>query len=1709
MKKTPQIILAISLFALLILGDSFFPSPSQVHAAGSVTQNWNFSHSSDFTFDTNLVEVTGGVIQLKPYLGQEWRQVGSSSTNFENVPDIFSLGIDPQGNVFVGTRDETNGNVDVFRSTDNGLTWSKIADGANDLVSGFGPPSAITRIISDNNNPANVYFLAFRGGLQSFDLYRYNSSETPSINVLRDSQNNFDNNVDYSDIAADSSNNLYFLNADNVYKSTDRGATWTKVGNKTTNFSNNSTLAALRIDSSNRIYVVSENGSVFRSTDSGSSWTIQSTGQWSTSVTWDPMSVAFDSSSNVYVVVENIIYRSIDGGVSWSSFATGASEFGGASSINQIHFDTSGNIYVNTGDLWKSIDSGSSWTRVATASGNFGGSSALVSAIYSNTFFYIGTFGSQGNVYRSSLYSTTNPTVVSDFAYSYSTISSLIAAEASGSAGTIKFQISHNGSDWYYFDGSSWTSATSYSQSNTASEVNTNLSTFVSGVGVGRLFFRSYLNSNGSQQPKLDNIAVSVEQPDFYVDPTNGSNSNNGRSQSSAWKTLTYALTQVGSSDTIYALSGTYNALSGETFPLSIPFNLTLRGAGYTSSIIQVPTNAASGMNLSGTVTNLTIQGFKIVASGTSTVALQMQDFTSDSSGITISKNHITGSGAGNIGIEFAPASGTVSNNILNGFANNAALHVSQSANTTPSAITVNIYNNTLYNNLTGILVADDQVSKKPTVNIQNNIVSNNTTGISRASSDVTVNSSYNNVVSNGTNFSGISAGSNAIALSPSYASTTSGQENFHLLASSPSIDVGTTIASITDDIEGNPRPYGLAYDQGAYENDNIAPTISNQSPLSAATSVSASTNISFRLTDSDTGINTSTITLSVNGTSVTPTLTAVSAPNTYDVTYDPASDFSAGSTVTVAVTANDLASTANTLSTSWSFTVFGSSSGGSGPAGGSSSKPTSNIEKPQVDVIDEAVSDVTQDEDSQTPAENTEENVSQTSSLENKPNITSPVSVSDVFDASIDATEEEPRTDCSDSDNFDLQDAQKLYRTVGKSVISDNVFVYTSLAEIAYKLSEQSGITVQVKSDVSGLKTSFRTLQGATLEDTLNYLVNKKSGISWAVSGDIIIIASTEYFDTHYYKTVDFSISDSVKLDCPWIRVITSYKAECGNGITPEAEEACDDGNTSDGDGCSSSCQVEEDTSQNTTNNIPQCGNNLLESPEACDDGNTSDGDGCSSSCQTENTSQPPDENQEDDNDNEDQGDSTDNTSDDQTNQAGGGNTDSDNQGSDGDQNQTSDTQEDVSDIGTSDENQDGSQSSEPESGSQDVSFENAEDDAQINETDSGSQDVSSETVVATVSDETLKDALSSLAGSTSPDETGSLNESESSLAGGSSDSSDITTHGSAETSSGSQITSLSTEESIETSSCALDNGSLDSDKDGLSDRAESLLRSNCQSQDTDSDGISDSDEFLIYNTDLTDPNSFVKFQAGTYITPYISNIHNGDVFAQNTPLFRGISNPGIPVTLYLVNESSDRFALGTQEVAQNGKFLLETITPLQDGIYLAYLEQILPEGTLLVSERISFSINTSLDISAPKLLSLSGQKISDEVLTGKRRMRITLHPELLGKIDFNSIIVVDWQSAVFASAVIADSIDGSFFATAPSDLELGNHTAWAYAIRPEDQVRSSDVKIQFTLSKDSLSPFETFAPFLTILFFIGSILFFRAHFREAPSSKNSRKND
>lgn len=88
-------------------------------------------------------------------------------------------------------------------------------------------------------------------------------------------------------------------------------------------------------------------------------------------------------------------------------------------------------------------------------------------------------------------------------------------------------------------------------------------------------------------------------------------------------------------------------------------------------------------------------------------------------------------------------------------------------------------------------------------------------------------------------------------------------------------------------------------------------------------------------------------------------------------------------------------------------------------------------------------------------------------------------------------------------------------------------------------------------------------------------------------------------------------------------------WRLTCGNA-TVDPGEACDDGNTASGDGCSATCCVEltslccESWCITAQRRPCHCGDGYVDVGEECDDGNLEFGDGCSGFCELETPSCP-----------------------------------------------------------------------------------------------------------------------------------------------------------------------------------------------------------------------------------------------------------------------------------------------------------------------------------------------------------------------------------------------------------------------------------------------------------------------------------------------------
>jgi|GEM_PF-1851224 len=157
--------------------------------------------------------------------------------------------------------------------------------------------------------------------------------------------------------------------------------------------------------------------------------------------------------------------------------------------------------------------------------------------------------------------------------------------------------------------------------------------------------------------------------------------------------------------------------------------------------------------------------------------------------------------------------------------------------------------------------------------------------------------------------------------------------------------------------------------------------------------------------------------------------------------------------------------------------------------------------------------------------------------------------------------------------------------------------------------LSSASGsFTVRLVSDGS-ISLPINIIWKSATDDSYYALLG---GVTF--DGGSCIAVDPAYSSPPFYRDCDIIATTVMS---PTWNVTT-----CGDGIKAETE-ACDDHNTTPGDGCSATCTVESVDGWACDNSVSpsvchKCGNGIVESAygEACDDGNMVDGDGCSSTC-------------------------------------------------------------------------------------------------------------------------------------------------------------------------------------------------------------------------------------------------------------------------------------------------------------------------------------------------------------------------------------------------------------------------------------------------------------------------------------------------------------
>ncbi|MDP3974841.1 MAG: YCF48-related protein [Candidatus Jorgensenbacteria bacterium] len=313
--------------------------------------------------------------------GTNWTTV-ATSTRSPNPYFVYSFSVDVNTTTTLYTTDGSGWSVNyTFRkSTNSGATWSKVGDIGTSTVVGEDLAFPIVQATSD----ANTFYLMARNNI-------YRSTDGGATWTRKDSGlSNL--TASYLTALPTASSTLFVITSDpaRLYKTTDSGATWQELA-----------VSSLRGLTADKVFATSSNvylkctscgtlgTGVLRSTDGGTSWTV-ATSTSAVALEYSPIN---DTLYAIFTVDK--LQKSTDGGTTWTVVGT----LPGTLFTNILVSQANTNyIYLwykgGTNQLLRSTDGGASWSGTLTA-GNTISDLAVSSASSTVLYAAVGATGLQ------------------------------------------------------------------------------------------------------------------------------------------------------------------------------------------------------------------------------------------------------------------------------------------------------------------------------------------------------------------------------------------------------------------------------------------------------------------------------------------------------------------------------------------------------------------------------------------------------------------------------------------------------------------------------------------------------------------------------------------------------------------------------------------------------------------------------------------------------------------------------------------------------------------------------------------------------------------------------------------------------------------------------------------------------------------------------------------------------------------------------------------------------------------------------------------------------------------------------------------------------------------------------------------------------------------------------------------------------------------
>lgn len=268
------------------------------------------------------------------------------------------------------------------------------------------------------------------------------------------------------------------------------------------------------------------------------------------------------------------------------------------------------------------------------------------------------------------------------------------------------------------------------------------------------------------------------------------------------------------------------------------------------------------------------------------------------------------------------------------------------------------------------------------------------------------------------------------------------------------------------------------------------------------------------------------------------------------------------------------------------------------------------------------------------------------------------------------------------------------------------------------------------------------------------------------------------------------------------------------------------------------------------------------------------------------------------------------------------------------------------------------------------------------------------------------------------------------------------------------------------------------DEDEDGLPDVIEKIYGTNLLTGDSDGDGISDIEEILDYGTSPND-NEVVDMRTR------VVNWKDGDVTSSRSLFIKGVSFAEKNVKVFANIAGGSSFFLGETTSDAENKFALISEIGLEEGEYFLQAKSYDNNGQVIdESLPIKIIVDFGRVVPPPKIEMID----TVHVIEDRRTVIFNQQPLVFGTSVPDSQVFITFESSIFSSTILSDSLSGFFSLFAPRPFEFGNHQLTAYAVT-SDGIASGPVQVPFEVKESLLLKLRSFS-YWWVLMILGLVL-------------------